>query len=128
MRYGLIPQGLFERVALAAGQMPEPAIDALYSILKSRSIMAGVRLGVFEALADGPATAEALAGALELDPEMLELLLRTLVFAGYLRESKRGFALSRLSRRTLVPGARMALRGFLLWNYTQWEMIAAGKR
>jgi 2-polyprenyl-3-methyl-5-hydroxy-6-metoxy-1,4-benzoquinol methylase len=124
MRYGLIPQGLLERVALAGGQMPEPAIDALYSILKSRSIMAGVRLGVFEALSGRPATAEALAGALELDAGVLELLLRTLVFAGYLRESKRGFALSRLSRRTLVPGARMELRGFLLWNYTQWEMIA----
>ncbi len=124
MRYGLIPQSLLERLALRSGQLPEPAIDALYSILKSRSIMAGVRLGIFDALADGPATATALADRLELDEEVLELLLRTLVFAGYLVEKRRGFALSKLSKRTLVPGARMDLRGFLLWNYVQWEMVA----
>lgn len=124
MQYGVIPENLLERFALAAGKIPVPLIDALYGIVKSRAIMAGVSLGIFEALGRGPETAAELAVRLRLDPRFLELLLRTLVFCGYLSQKKDRYRLSRISERTMVPGGAMELYGYLRWNYAQWEMVA----
>lgn len=124
MQYGVIPANLLERFALATGKVPVPLIDALYSIMKARAIMAGVRLGIFEALASGSASAAELARRLTLDERFLELLLRTLVFCGYLSQSKELYGLSALSRRTMVRGGEMELHGYVQWNYEQWEMVA----
>src|SRR5918996_4786215 len=83
MKYGAIPENLFERLALAAGQVPLPLLDAIYSLMKARCLMAGVRLGVFEALRDGPRTAAEVAAARGLDAECTGLLLRMLTFGEY---------------------------------------------
>jgi hypothetical protein len=124
MKFGPIPENLFERLALVAGCVPVPAIDALYGIMKTRSIMAGVRLGIFEAIGQGTRTAAALASALSLDEASLDLLLRTLAFAEYLEQRADGYALSPLARRTMLRDAPMSLVGFLEWNYTQWDLVA----
>lgn len=123
MRYGTIPQGLAERIALLAGKVPVPVLDSLFSLLTARSLMAGVKLGVFEALAKGPLPAAEVASRRGLDPDSTELLLRTLGLAGYVEKEGEGYRLSRLGRRTMLPGAEMELRGYVLWNYTQWEMV-----
>jgi 2-polyprenyl-3-methyl-5-hydroxy-6-metoxy-1,4-benzoquinol methylase len=86
--------------------------------------MAGVRLGVFQALAGNSQTGPELAAGLQLDEGVLELLLRTLVFAGYLSQRKNAYELSPLARRTMIEGGRMELFGYVLWNYQQWEMVA----
>jgi len=124
MRYGVTPTNLFECIALAAGKVPIPLIDSLFGIVKARALMAGVRLGVFQALAGGPQTAAQLASGLQLDERVLELLLRSLVFGGYLSSRKNAFELSRLARRTMIEGGDMELYGYVLWNYQQWEMVA----
>lgn len=123
MRYGTIPENLAERIALLAGKVPVPVLDSLFPLLTARSLMAGVKLGVFEALADGPLPAGEVAARRGLDPEATELLLRTLAFAGYIEQQSVGYGLSRLGRRTMLPGGEMDLRGYLLWCFTQWEMI-----
>lgn len=123
MRYGVIPANLLESLALAAGKVPVPAIDALVSLMKTRSIMAGVKLGVFTALAEQALLPAEVAAARQLDPETCELLLRALVFCGYLEQQGPRFALSPLGRDTLLPGARKDFRGYLMWNYTQWELV-----
>lgn len=123
MRYGTIPQTLGERLALLAGKVPVPVLDSLFPLVTARSLMAGVKLGVFEALADGPLPASAVASRRGLDPEATELLLRTLGLAGYIEKRGEGYGLSRLGRRTMLPGGEMDLRGYVLWNYTQWKMV-----
>jgi hypothetical protein len=123
MRYGLIPTSIVERLALMAGLVPVPVLDALFGPIKTRAIMAGVSLGVFEAMREGVHTAAALAAALHLDAGALELLLRTLVACDYLEQRGGGFALSRLARRTLVSGAPMELAGYMRFNYQQWEFV-----
>src|SRR6185437_12206417 len=85
MKYGMIPEGMAERVALRMGRIPAPVIDVLYGPLQARAIMAAANVGVFDALAKGPAGAADLAVALRVDAGCLEALLRTLVHAGYLR-------------------------------------------
>lgn len=121
MQYGAIPTSLAERVAMAAGLVPIPMMDALFGMLKSRFVMASVKLGVFEALGRQPQTVESLATELALDTLSLELLLRSLVFAGYLRLHGTTYRLSAMARRSMVSGAKQDLTGFVLWNYQQWQ-------
>src|SRR6202795_850229 len=124
MNYGVIPTGLSERLALAFGKVPIPLLDSLYGILKARTLMAGVRLGVFEALAAGPEKTNVLARQLKLDERFLDLLLRNLVLAGYLTQKNGGYQLSKLGRRTMIAKGDMEMFGYVLWNYEQWEMVA----
>ena len=124
MNYGVIPTDLSERLALAFGKVPIPLLDSLYGILKARTLMAGVRLGVFEALNAGPQKSSELAGRLKLDERFLDLLLRNLVLAGYLNQKDYVYKLSKLGRRTMVPKGDMEMFGYILWNYEQWEMVA----
>ena len=121
MQYGAIPTSMAERIALAAGLVPIPVLDTLFGMLKARCVMAGVRLGIFEALAQESRSAASVAAALRLDESCLDLLLRTLVFCGYLVLDGERFALSPLGRKSMVSGAPRELTGFVQWNYTQWE-------
>ncbi len=124
MKYGVIPSNMVERLALWMGKVPVPLLDSIFSLMKTRSLMAGVRLGVFEALRDEPLTASDVASRCQLDPECTELLLRLLVGVEYLEMHGERFALSGLARRTMIAGAEQELIGYVLWNYRQWEMIA----
>lgn len=123
MNYGAIPSNLFERLALLSGKVPVVVLDALASLLKARSLMAAARLGIFEALADGPATAGEVAERRGLDADTTELLLRSLAHFGYLKLARRRFALSKLSRTALLESAEAPFLGYLEWNYTQWDML-----
>lgn len=124
MRYGAIPTSLFDRFALSRGLVPVPMLDLLHSIMKARVIMAGVRLGIFEALADGPRDARTLAAQLHLDESSLDLLLRTLVIADYLQVQGDRFELSRLARGTMIAQAEKSFTGFAEWNYMHWEFVS----
>ena len=121
MQYGAIPTSLVERLALASGLVPVPILDTLFGMLKARAVMAGVSLGVFEGLALEAHTSASLAAALKLDEECLDLLLRSLVFCGYLELNGDRYSLSALGRRSMVDGAPRDLTGFVQWNYQQWE-------
>ena len=123
VNYGVIPTDLSERLALAFGKVPIPLLDSLYGILKARTLMAGVRLGVFEALAAGSKKASELAAGLKLNERFLDLLLRNLVLAGYLSQKNGSYKLSKLGRRTMIPGGDMEMFGYVLWNYQQWKMV-----
>jgi hypothetical protein len=123
LRYGAIPSTLLERLALWSGKVPVPIIDVLFGPLKARAIMAGVSLGIFQAINDGAHTAADLARTLRLDADALELLLRTLVVCDYVVQRGDRFALSRMARQTMVEGGSMALVGYLRFNYTQWRFI-----
>lgn len=123
MHYGALPSNPLESLALAAGKVPVPALDSLVSLMKTRAIMAGVKLGVFEALEGGPLAPAAVAAARSLDPESCVLLMRALVFCGYLEQRGERFALSPLGRDSMLPGSPRDFRGYLLWNYTQWDLV-----
>jgi 2-polyprenyl-3-methyl-5-hydroxy-6-metoxy-1,4-benzoquinol methylase len=53
----------------------------------------------------------------------LELLLRCLVYAGYLELRGDRYSLSKLGRSTMVEGAPRELTGFAMWHYTQWQFF-----
>ncbi len=124
MRYGIRPDGAVERLALLIDAVPVAAIDVLVPLLKARAIMAGVRLGVFSALASGPRSAEELASRLDLDCECLRLLLRVLVSSQYLRRNGEHFELTSRAAQTLLPNSSAELSAYVEFNYVQWDFVA----
>jgi O-methyltransferase domain/Dimerisation domain len=120
---GVIPETFLERVALWLRLVPVPVLDLLFGSLKARIIMAGVKLGVFEALRDQSRTAAELADALRLDQVALELLLRVLTHVKYLKERKARYGLSPLARRAMVTGAPTGLTSYARWHETQWRLL-----
>ena len=104
MQYGAIPTSFVERLALAFGMVPIPVLDTLFAMLKARAVMAGVSLGIFEGLARESHTAASLAAALTLDADVLDMLLRTLVYCGYLELAGDRFSLSPLGKSPVGRG------------------------
>ena len=123
MKYGAIPTSILERLAFLRGRVPIPLVDTTFGLMKARALMAGVRLGVFEAMREGHHSAQELAGRLSLDADTLELLLRVLVNAEYLVHQRGRFALSKLGRRNLISGAEMELFAFVESGYMMWEWV-----
>jgi len=123
MRVGAIPETLIERIALATGAVPTPIVDTLHAVIVARAIVTATKLDVFEALADGPATARTLAATLRLNAGALEKLLNLLVSAGYLGHGSNGYALSPLSRKWLLADSPQSLRDSMLLRLLEWQAI-----
>ncbi|MBI3735412.1 hypothetical protein HY256_02745, partial [Candidatus Sumerlaeota bacterium] len=89
MRLGLtgdgIVQGFFERLAIAFGVLPEPLVVSFWGMAAARSFIVGGNLGVFEALRDGPKSAEEIARATGCDPGGMETLLNSMNGFGFLQ-------------------------------------------
>jgi 2-polyprenyl-3-methyl-5-hydroxy-6-metoxy-1,4-benzoquinol methylase len=124
VRYGIRPVGVLERAALLAGVVPVPLIDALIPLVQTRAMMAGVRLGVFEAIGQEARTTDEVAKACKVDPEGLRLILRVLVSMGYVESTGEAWRLTGLAERCLLPGGEMDLHGYVDFNYAQWDFIA----
>jgi hypothetical protein len=130
MRYGIIPARLSERLALWLGRVPVPIADCLLPLLQTRSLMAAVRLGIVDAIGDGEASADDIARMRGLDADAVEMLLRVLVSARYVSIASRsslraqtGYRLSPLGLQTLLPASPASARGYVQWNFVQWDLI-----
>src|SRR5262245_10772618 len=66
----------------------DAVLDLIFGRWRSQILYAGVELGVFEALHDGTKDAAAIAGELELDPELCYRLMRALGALALLREEE----------------------------------------
>jgi SAM-dependent methyltransferase len=131
VKYNLVPQGPLEAAALALGMVPTPLADTLVAIWLARSIMAATKLGVFDALADGPLEPNEVAARCGTDPRATAKLLGALVPTGYLRwqpdetatacRPAGRFALAPTARRWLLRGARRSLHDATLHRYLDWE-------
>lgn len=124
MRIGLISQNFLESIALRSGVGPTPIILGFWGLGACRTIMAGVRLGVFDALA-GPKgrkgkSADDLARELECDPTGMETLLNALVGYGYLVRRDHLYRNRSLAERWLTTDSKSSLKHMLLFFYQVW--------
>lgn len=123
MRFGIIPEGLVERLGLASGQIPTPLLEP-YGAAFARTLMVATRIGVFEALADGPQPASVLAQQCGTNPRATEKLLNLLVGMRYLRHSADGtYRLTKVARTYLLAGAPSSVRDMVLMKFLEWEWI-----
>lgn len=121
MRLGLKADTLLERVADWFNLAPKPLAHAFFGMMAARTLMAGERLGVYAALADGPATVEELAARLKLSVEGTRALLEALQACEAIERKKGRYRMAEQARRWLDPRSPQFIGGFLDFNYMQWE-------
>ncbi|GAA5069495.1 SAM-dependent methyltransferase [Thermocatellispora tengchongensis] len=80
-----------EAADLRAGRAPGAHLDLVHAMV-FRAAVAGLRLGLFRALEDGPREPGELARELGADPFALGVLLRALESGGYVAEGPGGYA------------------------------------
>lgn len=123
MRLGLLPDSLAERAALRLGLVPTPFLHTHPTLLLARALMVATERGVFEALADGPRSAEAVAAACDTHPGATATLLDALVGAGYLRRPD-GYALTPSARKWLLDASPHSLCDSIRFRRLEWDWIA----
>jgi SAM-dependent methyltransferase len=123
MKLGAIPENLFERIILALGLAPTPTLDTLQAIWMARTVMAATRLGVFEALAAYPLTADQVAEQCKSDPAATGKLLISLRASGYLRLSGERYSLRPVARKWMLKAQPGSLYNEMQFHYLEWKWL-----
>jgi SAM-dependent methyltransferase len=122
MKIAPVPENLIECLLWAAGALPTPLIDTFQAMVRARAIMAGSKLRVFDALADGPATAAEVAQRIGADSRATGKLLSALTGAGYLTWKNDRYRLARVARKWLLSNCPCSLHDNMLHRYLEWEI------
>jgi CheY-like chemotaxis protein len=85
--------------------------------------MAGVHLGVFEAIGHEARTTDEVAQSVAADSECVELLLRVLACAGYVAREGSRYRLTEASLGAFVGDGHARLSGLVEWAYYQWAWV-----
>jgi SAM-dependent methyltransferase len=125
MRLGAVPETPLEWLALRAGRIPTPLVDTHLAFAFARTLMVAVRLGVFEALADGDRTAGEVARRCATAEAPTARLLHALVGMGYLRPGRTAdrVGLTRGSRRWLTRASPDEVLDKVLFGFDEWRFV-----
>lgn len=123
MRFGAVPENPIEWVIARMNVAPRPLLETQMAYTLARLIMAGTRLGVFEALADGPARADEVAKRCDTSAVGTEKLLFALAGAGYVRADNGGYALTPVSRKWLLRDSPNSLADKMLLQFLEWDWM-----
>ncbi|MCE6997398.1 methyltransferase domain-containing protein [Saccharothrix sp. S26] len=96
-----------------------PSFPDLLATAGYRAVAAGLRLGLFDALADGPRPLPSLAAALDADPRGTGLLAEALVSFGYLTRGPDGYAATPETAKWLTGGGYAEVDKF--WSVVLFE-------
>lgn len=125
MKIAAMPENVLEWLLTLVGRAPTPVVETFHAMILARAIMVATRLGVFEALADGPCTAPEAARRLGIDGRAAEKLLYVLVAARYLRCRSGRYALTRRARRWLLRRSPWSIHDNMLLRFLEWEAVEA---
>ena len=125
MRVGMITESPFEYLGAKLNLIPRPIIDCQGGFMAARAIMVATRIGLFEALRDGPQSAELLAAKCGTHPRSTRALANSLVAVGYLDPSGEDFALAPAMRKWLLAGESSSVRDMILFEYDCWRIAEA---
>jgi SAM-dependent methyltransferase len=117
-------ESLIEQLALWLGLAPTPLVETHIAATLARSVVAGVKLGFFECLREGPLTHTDIAARCGVDPAAAKLLLDALVACGYLRLVQGRFALKAKSRNWLLRDSAQSIRDKILLQAIEWGWLA----
>lgn len=103
---------------------PDPILKSLHSLFAVKHLLVANRLGIFTALAAGPAPLAGLASRLQISPRTLRLVTDALVTTGFLLATPDGYENSPTVATFLAGAPGPDLRPVLtLWDqviYPQW--------
>jgi SAM-dependent methyltransferase len=123
MRLRTVGQSIFEWLALKANAVPEPLLETQMAFSMARSIMTGVKLGLFEAAQEGPRSAADIARACATHPGATEKLLGALTGCGYFRFRNGAYALTPKATKWLLRRSPQNLCDKLLFQFYEWDMV-----
>ncbi|WP_406070437.1 methyltransferase [Streptomyces sp. NBC_01020] len=123
MRFGLMASNPLEWLLVKFNLIARPVLDTQVAGTYVHVIMAAVKVGLFDALADGPATAEKIAAGCGTHPDSTAKLLPALAASGYLRARGDQYELSPLSRKWLVTTSPHAVNDKLLLQFYELGLM-----
>jgi len=104
---------------------PTQILDLLSAFRRSKTMFAGVSLGIFDALAAGPKSPGALAAELHADPGALERLLGACVGLQLLERTSAGYQNTPATAAYLCKGSPRRLTGYIGYsNSVMWKLWA----
>src|SRR2546423_4712576 len=121
MRPAIRPETPVEAIGLALNLAPVPVAHAFFGMMVARTVMAGVRLRIFERLAKGPATLDDLATGLGLEAAGARHLLESLAALDMLERDGTTYSLAKRARKWVDPASATYVGGFIDANYDQWD-------
>ncbi|HXX62739.1 MAG TPA: methyltransferase dimerization domain-containing protein, partial [Bacteroidota bacterium] len=98
--------------------LPTPVMDTFGGIIFERALMAGLKKGVFEALARGPLTAEEISGETHLHPEAARLMADAYVAGGYLKRRHGKYSAGAETRKWLLRSSPSYIGNLMLYFET----------
>jgi SAM-dependent methyltransferase len=123
MRLGTIGENPIERIIAKTNIAPIPMIETQIAFSMARAIMAGVKLGVFEAIGSGTLTPVQVAEKCNTDPAATTKLMDTLVGLRYLSHHNGGYGLTRKASKWLLPDSPNSISDKLLFQYDEWDLV-----
>lgn len=123
MRLGLVAGNPVEWLAARLNLVPRPLVDTQVAFTLAQVIMVASKIGLFDSLASGPASARRIAEVCDTDPVATGKLLPTLVSSGYLRARGDQYELTRLSRKWLLPTSPHTIADKLTLQFLEWRLL-----
>lgn len=112
-------------VCQPSGSAELPMLDVYMPMMKSAAIIAAGRLGLFEALAQGPLGLAELAAKVAASPQGVAPLADFLRVIGYLERQGEQFANTASTQRWFTSVGRVDYTPGLLWTREAWPMMGA---
>jgi SAM-dependent methyltransferase len=126
LRLKLEPTRPLEWLALRSSRAAFPVGDVWLPILQARALMAGVRLGVFEALGSAPGTSSEIAARCRLEPGATAVLLRLLACTRYVHRRRDGtYRATRAARRFLCRRSPLSLAELVEFMYLNLDWLGS---
>src|SRR5258706_16132489 len=97
----LIPNFLERQIFFTLNQGPAPMLD-IFGAVAFRTVLAAVRLGVFDALSGGPLSAPQVASKIKVAQRGVVILLDTLIGLGYVTQNGDQYANSSMTAKWLT--------------------------
>ena len=116
MQLKIAPDNPLEWLALRANLVPVPLLHAQIMPVISKAVLEAADKGVFEAVAEGHGTTEAVAAACGLNPKATGELLGLLTALGYFTYNAGTFTLTRMARKWTLKHEPESVYGMMLFN------------
>jgi hypothetical protein len=123
MRLKLYPENIIEFIALLLGKLPTPLLEAYYGGAYSKSLIAGLRLGIFDSIKDRTKTAEEIANDINCDLAGLTTLLNSLTGFNYLYKKGEKYSVNRKVRNWLLKDTHNSMKDAILFTGDVFDIM-----
>jgi 2-polyprenyl-3-methyl-5-hydroxy-6-metoxy-1,4-benzoquinol methylase len=124
MKIAAVSENLLEYFALRMNLVPTPLIDTQMAFTSARAIMAGVQLGIFDALGTSAMSADEVADGCATHPRATKQLLDCLVGLEYVRAVSGKYENSDVAKKWIVRDSPVSLGDKLRFQMLEWEWVS----